>query len=62
LSPGERTRGPWVEEIEHIGSTAVPDLAAQPVIDIMVGVRSLKDSSVFVWRLEAIGHVLELER
>lgn len=27
--------------IEHIGSTAVPDLPAKPVIDIMIGVRSL---------------------
>lgn len=30
--------------IEHIGSTAVPDLPAKPVIDIMVGVQSLDDS------------------
>jgi GrpB-like predicted nucleotidyltransferase (UPF0157 family) len=33
----ERTRiegaiGLWVEEIEHVGSTAVPGLAAKPVI------------------------------
>ena len=48
--------GPWVEEIEHIGSTAVPGLAAKPVIDIMVGVRSLEDSSALVGRLEAIGY------
>lgn len=30
---------PFVVEIEHIGSTAVPGLAAKPVIDIQVGVR-----------------------
>ena len=48
--------GPWVEEVEHIGSTAVPGLAAKPVIDIMVGVRSLEDSSALVGRLEAIGY------
>lgn len=30
--------------IEHIGSTAVPGLAAKPVIDIMVGVESLAAS------------------
>lgn len=30
--------------IEHVGSTAVPGLAAKPVIDIMVGVESLAAS------------------
>ena len=33
--------GSHVEQIEHIGSTSVPDLAAKPVIDILIGVRSL---------------------
>jgi GrpB-like predicted nucleotidyltransferase (UPF0157 family) len=43
--------GPWVEEIEHVGSTAVPGLAAKPIIDIMVGVKSLDDSPILVERL-----------
>lgn len=60
----ERAIGPFVEEIEHIGSTAVPGLAAKPVIDIMVGVGSLDDSPALVERLGAIGYeyVPELER
>jgi GrpB-like predicted nucleotidyltransferase (UPF0157 family) len=39
--------GPWLAagSIEHIGSTAVPGLAAKPVIDIMAGVESLSASS-----------------
>jgi GrpB-like predicted nucleotidyltransferase (UPF0157 family) len=33
---------PWMDgEIEHVGSTAVPGLAAKPVIDIAAPVRSL---------------------
>jgi GrpB-like predicted nucleotidyltransferase (UPF0157 family) len=37
--------GPWlVADIEHVGSTAVPGLAAKPVIDIMVPVESLEAS------------------
>jgi len=34
--------GPGDWAIEHIGSTAVPDLAAKPVIDILLGVASLR--------------------
>jgi GrpB-like predicted nucleotidyltransferase (UPF0157 family) len=33
-----------VGAIEHIGSTAVPRLAAKPVIDIMAGVQTLESS------------------
>jgi len=40
-----RRLAPWlVGSIEHIGSTAVPGLAAKPVIDIMAGVESLETS------------------
>jgi GrpB-like predicted nucleotidyltransferase (UPF0157 family) len=48
--------GPWAEGIEHVGSTAVPGLAAKPVIDIMVGVKSLDDSPILVERLVGIGY------
>lgn len=52
----ERAIGPWAESVEHVGSTAVPGLAAKPVIDIMVGVRSLEDSPTLVERLVGIGY------
>jgi GrpB-like predicted nucleotidyltransferase (UPF0157 family) len=33
---------PWITGgVHHVGSTAVPGLAAKPVIDIMIGVRDL---------------------
>jgi GrpB-like predicted nucleotidyltransferase (UPF0157 family) len=36
---------PWlVAKLEHIGSTAIPGLAAKPVIDIMAGVKTLAES------------------
>jgi GrpB-like predicted nucleotidyltransferase (UPF0157 family) len=37
--------GPWLAgPIEHVGSTAVPGLAAKPIIDIMAGVQDLQTS------------------
>jgi GrpB-like predicted nucleotidyltransferase (UPF0157 family) len=39
------TLGPWlVGDIEHVGSTSVPGLAAKPVIDVMAPVASLEQS------------------
>jgi GrpB-like predicted nucleotidyltransferase (UPF0157 family) len=57
----EKTRllaeiGAYVLSIEHIGSTAVPGLAAKPVIDILVGVRSLQEAPFFIPLLEARGY------
>ena len=42
--------------IEHIGSTAVPGLAAKPVIDIMVGVAALSDAEARIDSLRAEGY------
>jgi GrpB-like predicted nucleotidyltransferase (UPF0157 family) len=37
--------GPWITGgVHHVGSTAVPGLAAKPVIDIMAGVDDLESS------------------
>jgi GrpB-like predicted nucleotidyltransferase (UPF0157 family) len=43
--------------IDHNGSTAVPGLAAKPVIDIQVSVASLQPLDVLVAPLAAIGYV-----
>jgi GrpB-like predicted nucleotidyltransferase (UPF0157 family) len=38
----ERVLAPWLEGgIHHVGSTAIPGIAAKPIIDIMAGVRDL---------------------
>lgn len=46
--------------IEHIGSTSVTGLSAKPILDMMVGVRTLNDIDMFIEPLKAIGyeHVL----
>ena len=47
--------GPWLTgEIEHVGSTAVPGLAAKPVIDMMAPVADLEASRPALERLAAI--------
>jgi GrpB-like predicted nucleotidyltransferase (UPF0157 family) len=38
----EGTLGPWLDgNLEHVGSTAVPGLAAKPIIDMIAPVRDL---------------------
>ncbi|HEV2972232.1 MAG TPA: GrpB family protein [Pirellulales bacterium] len=42
--------------IEHIGSTAVPGLAAKPVIDILIGLADFAQANSFVPRIEQLGY------
>jgi GrpB-like predicted nucleotidyltransferase (UPF0157 family) len=49
--------GPLILTIEHMGSTAVPGLAAKPIIDLLVGVRNLRDArSCCIEPLQALGY------
>ncbi|MGZ0149114.1 GrpB family protein [Kribbella sp. WER1] len=43
--------------IDHIGSTAVPDLAAKPVIDLQISVAALEPVAPFRDPLLALGYV-----
>jgi GrpB-like predicted nucleotidyltransferase (UPF0157 family) len=44
--------------LEHFGSTAVPDLSAKPIIDILIAVRSLtKAQASFVEALRSLDYV-----
>jgi GrpB-like predicted nucleotidyltransferase (UPF0157 family) len=59
-SEADRLRGalaPWLAgPIEHIGSTAIPGLAATPVVDMMAAVRSLDQSRPAIDALASIGY------
>lgn len=46
--------------IEHIGSTAVPGLAAKPIVDVLVTVASLADDAELVPALEMAGYELRV--
>ncbi|QCS61854.1 GrpB family protein [Achromobacter denitrificans] len=52
--------GPAALDVEHMGSTAVPGLAAKPVIDIDLTVADPTREGAYVPALEAIGYVLVL--
>jgi GrpB-like predicted nucleotidyltransferase (UPF0157 family) len=52
----EAVVGPWLEVVEHVGSTAVPGLDAKPVIDLMVGVRDIQGARRCIRPLEEIGY------
>jgi GrpB-like predicted nucleotidyltransferase (UPF0157 family) len=46
--------------VEHVGSTAVPGLAAKPIIDIDLVVADSSDEAAYVPQLEAAGYVLRI--
>ncbi len=46
--------------VEHIGSTAVPGLAAKPLLDVLVVVADVEDEDAYVPALEGAGFVLRV--
>ena len=51
-----RSLGEHALRVDHVGSTAVPGLAAKPVVDIQVSVPSLAPTVNFTERLSQIGY------
>ncbi|MCC8955920.1 GrpB family protein [Bradyrhizobium sp. Pear77] len=50
--------GAFALAIEHVGSTAVPGLPSKPIIDVLVGVRSLEEARQrCIEPLEALGYI-----
>lgn len=47
-------------QIEHIGSTSVPCLAAKPVIDILLVVKDAGNEAVYLGPLESAGYILRV--
>lgn len=52
-----RTVGLPYERIEHLGSTAVKNLKAKPIIDIFIALKFVETASQWIKPLEALGYV-----
>lgn len=52
--------GDRVVQLEHVGSTSVPGLAAKPRIDMLLVVPDSADEPAYVSPLEAVGYVLRV--
>ncbi|HEV3479273.1 MAG TPA: GrpB family protein [Gaiellaceae bacterium] len=54
----EPVLGPWVTDgIQHVGSTAIPGIAAKPIIDIVAGIRDLEESRAAFEPLRKLSYV-----
>jgi GrpB-like predicted nucleotidyltransferase (UPF0157 family) len=53
-----RALGTEAVHIEHVGSTAVPGLAAKPIIDIQVSVPDVEDEDAYRPAIESCGFAL----
>src|SRR5919204_367587 len=59
----ERILAPWLEGgIEHVGSTAIPGVAAKPIVDMVAGIRDLEEAHAAYGPLEAAGYIDEPHR
>jgi GrpB-like predicted nucleotidyltransferase (UPF0157 family) len=47
-------------EIEHVGSTSVPGLAAKPIIDVLLVVADSGDEATYLVTMEAAGYELRV--
>ncbi|KAJ1726670.1 monooxygenase [Coemansia biformis] len=49
--------GGLVEDIEHVGSTSIPGLAAKPIIDIQLVVSDFSNLAECVEKMQSLGYV-----
>jgi GrpB-like predicted nucleotidyltransferase (UPF0157 family) len=57
--PVANSLGQLAAQIEHVGSTAVPGLAAKPTIDIVIRLRSARELPMVIERLARLGYAHE---
>ncbi len=55
-----RALGAQALVLEHVGSTSVPDLAAKPIVDMLLTVADVADEPAYVPALESVGFELRV--
>jgi GrpB-like predicted nucleotidyltransferase (UPF0157 family) len=59
----EGVLGPWLDGgVHHVGSTAIPGIAAKPILDMMAGVRDFEEARAAYEPLAALGYVHDTHR
>jgi GrpB-like predicted nucleotidyltransferase (UPF0157 family) len=53
----KRALGPVAVRLEHVGSTAVPGLAAKPILDLQLSVAAIDVRGAYVEPLERLGYL-----
>lgn len=53
--------GNEIVEIHHIGSTSIPNIYAKPVIDILIGVKCIKNVDKYNKEMEKLGYIAKGE-
>ncbi len=48
--------GPYVLDIQHVGSTAIPGMVAKPILDIAIAVRNFEEARVCIQPIEQLGY------
>lgn len=49
--------GPLAVRLEHVGSTAVPGLAAKPILDLQLSVASMEPRATYIGPLQQLGYL-----
>lgn len=53
----EAALGPVALRLEHVGSTAVPELAAKPILDLQLAVAAIEPRAPYAAPLERLGYL-----
>ncbi|MBY9000552.1 MAG: GrpB family protein [Candidatus Heimdallarchaeota archaeon] len=52
----------YFEDVQHIGSTAVPDIVSKPIIDILAAINSLSNIVKIIDPLKTLGYIYRGEQ
>ena len=54
--------GEELVDVQHVGSTAIPNIKSKPIIDIAIFVKNFEDKNFFTKKLEELGYKYSKEK